>query len=103
MWAPFERVRSLKMEAPTDLRDLVWTQAIVTWENGGQTPALIPTRYPGVERQDDDELRMARRTEWRAEGETYVGAGQRMLATDAGEYPLLEIREVLFDAGGASA
>jgi type VI secretion system protein ImpE len=41
---------------------------------------------------------MARRTDWQEKPcETYLGAGQRMLATDAGEYPLLEIRELVFE------
>ena len=34
---------------------------------------------------------------------TYLGSGQRMLATNAGEYPLFEIREVCFDASPTAA
>jgi type VI secretion system protein ImpE len=99
VWAPFEKVRSLKMESPTDLRDAIWTQTIVTWSNGGQTPALLPTRYPGSEAGEDDAIRMSRRTEWQepAAG-TYIGLGQRMLTTDAGEYALLEVREIVLEA-----
>jgi type VI secretion system protein ImpE len=99
MWAPFERIQSLTVEPPTDLRDLVWSQAIVTWVNGGQTPALIPARYPATENIEDDSLRMGRRTEWNEDfADTYSGLGQRMLTTDAGEYPMLEVRQVVFDA-----
>ena len=37
---------------------------------------------------------MARRTDWQEKpGETYLGSGQRMFATDVGEYPLLEISD----------
>jgi type VI secretion system protein ImpE len=98
LWAPFDRVRSLKMEPPADLRDAVWSQAIVTWTNGGQSPALIPARYP-VSESDDDTIRLSRRTQWHEPiPGTYLGSGQRMLATNAGEYPLFEIREVCFDA-----
>jgi type VI secretion system protein ImpE len=98
LWAPFDRVRSLKMEPPADLRDAVWTQAIVTWTNGGQSPALIPARYPASE-SDDDSTRLSRRTLWHEPiPGTYLGSGQRMLATNAGEYPLFEIREVVFEA-----
>lgn len=98
MWAPFDRMQSIRMEAPTDLRDMVWTQAIVTWRNGGRSPVLIPTRYAGVDASQDNSLLMARRTDWQEKPcETYLGAGQRMLATDAGEYPLLEIRELVFE------
>lgn len=98
LWAPFDRIQTLTMEPPTDLRDTVWTQGIVTWTNGGQSPALMPARYP-VGASDDDALRLARRTEWREPiAGTYLGSGQRMLATNAGEYPLLDIRELRFES-----
>ena len=98
LWVPFDRIRSVRMEPPADLQDAVWTQAIVTWVNAGQVPALIPTRYAGTEQGDDDLLKLSRRTDWLAHpGETYLGVGQRMFTTDAGEYPLLEITEILFD------
>ena len=103
LWAPFERVRSLKMEPPADLRDAVWSQVIVTWTNGGQSPALIPARYPASE-SDDDTIRLSRRTQWHEPiPGTYLGSGQRMLATNAGEYSLFEIREVCFEAPPTAA
>jgi type VI secretion system protein ImpE len=101
MWAPFERVQSIQMEAPTDLRDVVWTQAIATWSNGGRTTVLIPTRYAGIDGSQDPALLMSRRTEWQEQpGDTFLGTGQRMLATDTGEYPLLEIREIVLTTDG---
>ena len=104
MWTPIERIRRIKIEAPTDLRDLIWTQAIITWSNAGQTPALIPTRYWGTDVQPEDQLKLSRKTDWAThQGETYLGLGQRMLATDAGEYPLLEVREIVIDAPAAQA
>jgi type VI secretion system protein ImpE len=76
----------------------------VTWSNGGQVPALIPVRYPGSEGSSaTDEHRLSRRTDWIAQpNDTYVGMGQRMLVTDAGEYPLLEVRELLIGADVAA-
>jgi type VI secretion system protein ImpE len=95
-WIPLSYVRQISMEPPQDLRDLVWSPALFTWVNGGAKVALIPTRYPGTERSDDDALRLARKTEWSDAGEeTFVGLGQRMLATDAGEVPLLELRKLV--------
>lgn len=103
-WVPFARIRRLVVEAPTDLRDLVWTPAFITWANGGEAAALIPTRYPGSEQSEDPQIQLARRTEWLAgQAELYVGRGQRMLATSAGEYPLLQVREVELDAAGTPA
>jgi len=95
-WAPFHRIGRIVMEPPEHLRDLVWTAAQFTWANGGQSVGLIPTRYPGTSEQGDGRLRLARMTEWQevAEG-VFEGLGQRVLATDADEYSLLEVREIV--------
>lgn len=93
-WIPFHRLSAIRIEAPTDLRDFVWAPASLTYTTGGDTVAFIPTRYPGTEAAADP-LRLARRTEWQEKpGDTFLGLGQRILATDAGEYPLLEVRDI---------
>lgn len=92
-WIPFQHILTIQIEEPTDLRDLVWMPAYFTWANGGQTVGLIPTRYPGSEASPDPQVRLARKTEWIEQGPgLYAGFGQRMLATDANEYPLMDIR-----------
>jgi len=94
-WIPFHRIRQLRLERPADLRDLVWLPAQFRWTNGGEAAGLIPTRYPGTESSGQDDLRLARRTEWLDRpGDTFLGVGQRMLATDDGEHALLDIRQV---------
>lgn len=92
-WIPFHRIASIKFEAPADLRDLVWTPAFFTWANDGETVGLIPTRYPGSQASEDPALQLSHKTEWLepAEG-VYIGMGQRLLASDGGEHPLLDIR-----------
>jgi type VI secretion system protein ImpE len=90
------------MEVPADLQDTVWLQTVVTWSNEGQVPALIPTRYASTETSEDDLLKLSRRTDWVSHpADTYFGIGQRMLTTDAGDYPLLEVREIVFDTPAA--
>jgi type VI secretion system protein ImpE len=94
-WAPFCRIQKIETEKPTDMRDLVWLPARFTWTNGGSVPGHIPVRYPGTEVSTDGPLRLARRTEWQQHpGETYLGLGQRVLATDANDYPLLGCRSI---------
>jgi type VI secretion system protein ImpE len=96
-WVPFERLANVKVDAPSDLRDIVWSGAQLTLATGAIQLALIPARYPGSETADNDALRLSRMTTWRDLGsDTYVGTGQRMWATDAGEYPLLDTREIVF-------
>lgn len=101
-WIPFHRIGSIKLEAPVDLRDLVWMPAFFTWSNGGETVGLVPARYPGSQASTDPTLQLSHKTEWIEQAEdVYIGLGQRMLATDAGEYPLLDAR--LLRLGDATA
>lgn len=101
-WVPFERVRAVTIEAPTALRDVVWMPASLTLANGGETAALLPARYPGSESDPDGLIRLARKTEWdEVAPETFHGRGQRMLATDAEEYGLLNVRRIELRASAA--
>ncbi len=94
-WIPFERLSRIEVEAPTDLRDLVWAPARLTFANGGEQVAFLPARYPGSELAEDDDVRLGRKTQWRDLGaDTHVGMGQRMLATDVGETAILEARTI---------
>ncbi|OOG42701.1 type VI secretion system accessory protein TagJ [Rhodanobacter sp. C05] len=98
-WVPFSRLKELKFEAPTDLRDKVWVPVQVTWVNGGRAIGFIPSRYQGSERADESDLVLARKTDWVETATDFqVGCGQRMLATDTGDYPLLDVRLIAFDA-----
>ncbi len=94
-WVPFFRIQKIEIEKPSDLRDLIWLRAQFTWTNGGAVTGHIPVRYPGTEDGTDGPLRLSRTTDWREHpGDTYLGLGARVLATDAKEYPLLECRQI---------
>jgi type VI secretion system protein ImpE len=99
-WIPFEEIGALAVEPPKDLRDLVWTVAVLTLADGGQWPVLIPTRYPGSEGADA-QIALARRTEWRALGPEELGhaagLGQRLFAHGEVDTPILELRSLVFD------
>ena len=107
-WAPVHRIRQIDIEAPEDLRDVVWMPAHFTWANGGENVGLIPTRYCGSEKSSDPLIRLARKTDWQeVAAETFAGIGQRMLATDGGEFSLMDIRRIELnveaDTSGTSA
>ena len=94
-WVPFCRLKRVYMEKPTDLRDLIWAPAQFVWANGGEAAGHIPVRYPGTENSTDGPLRLGRRTEWlEHEAGCVSGLGQRILATDGAEVPLLECRTI---------
>lgn len=102
-WLPFEHVAALAIEPVVDLRDLVWAPAQLTFANGAGTVCLVPVRYVGTTAQGDAALQLARRTDWLELGEgQYRGLGQRVLATDAAEVGLLEIRSLVIEHTVAS-
>jgi type VI secretion system protein ImpE len=103
-WLPFARLAKVTLEAPADLRDMIWMPAQLEFENGGATVALLPVRYPGSELSGDGLIALARRTEWEEIGpDAHRGLGQRVLATDAEEIPLLEVRTLVIHAPRESA
>ena len=94
-WVPFSRLSRIELEPPEDLRDMVWIPARLQFENGGESVALIPTRYPGSAASADGLIALARKTIWEEiTSDSHRGLGQRVLVTDADEVPLLEVRTI---------
>jgi type VI secretion system protein ImpE len=103
-WVPFERLSGVTVEEPEDLRDMVWMPAQLQFENGGESVALIPTRYPGSEASDDGLIALSRKTVWQEVApDAHHGLGQRIIATDAVDVPLLELRTLVVHARAADA
>jgi len=96
-WVPISLVKNININPPTDLRDLVWLPVHCSWQNGGEGHGFIPTRYPGSENSPDSAIQMARKTIWEepAPG-IYRGLGQRLLASDQDDFPILDIRKLAF-------
>ncbi|MET3604910.1 type VI secretion system protein ImpE [Sphaerotilus sulfidivorans] len=115
-WLPLQALRRIEIDAPEDLRDLVWLPARLTFVSGGETVALLPVRYaPDADADSEgegeggdpaalrDARRLARRTDWIAlapqhQSDQFRGLGQRLLCTEAEERGLLEVREIVIDA-----
>jgi type VI secretion system protein ImpE len=88
------------IEAPVDLRDRVWMPSNLTFANGGEVVAFLPTRYAGSN-LSDPQLALARKTEWsEPHPGLYVGNGQRMLATDTADLALMDLRSITLSDGG---
>ncbi len=97
-WLPFTAIASLIVDPPEDLRDSVWTPATLTLPNGGEIVALIPTRYAGTAQSGDHAAMLSRSTRWIDAGaETFVGIGQRLLATSAADVALMDLRTLKMD------
>jgi type VI secretion system protein ImpE len=98
-WVPFSRLIKIEFEPPEDLRDLVWLPAKLQFANGGESVALIPTRYAGSAASADGLIALARKTVWEEiAADTHRGLGQRIFATDSDEVPVLEARTITLEA-----
>ena len=100
-WLPFESCAAIKIEAPSDLRDLVWAPAELMLPKEGRVPAFIPARYPetaGIQQSQQthaDDLKRSRVTEWiEHSADVWFGLGQRVWMSDVGEHPILDTREI---------
>jgi len=103
-WIPFARLSMVAIDAPADLRDSVWMPAHLGFENGGESVALIPTRYPGSESSEDGQVVLSRKTLWQElSAETFAGLGQRVLTTDAEDFPLMDVRSIEIEAAATDA
>ena len=98
MWLPFQHIRSIQMEQPKKLRDLLWAPAKIRtgpeckdFELG---EVLLPVLAPQTASSPDDQVRLGRMTVWGEVDGTSVPFGQKLLLVDGEEVPLLEIRSL---------
>lgn len=99
MWLPFEHMHTVRVEAPTKLRDLLWAPAIVrpaeSFPGLELGEALLPVIAPQTFKHADPAVRLGRMTEWRElEDGSQAPVGQKMLLVDDEEFPILELREL---------
>lgn len=97
-WIPTTYIKDITFHEPEDLRDLAWLPTEFTWANEGQAVGFVPVRYIDDVNEQKPEFQLARLTDWQqvAEG-VYYGLGQRIFATDAADYSLLDIRQISFN------
>jgi type VI secretion system protein ImpE len=98
-WLPFAALGKLTIEPPEDLRDFVWLPAHLEFPNGGDSVALVPTRYPLSGSAGSGAELLARGTTWETlAADQYAGRGERMVATSSQEIGLLALRELAMAA-----
>lgn len=96
-WVPFFRIKQLRAEPPKQLRDLLWLPASFQWTNGGEAAGFIFARYPASHQSADPLVKLNRKTEWEEKGDGIIlGIGQRMVATETADYPILDLRSIEF-------
>jgi type VI secretion system protein ImpE len=94
-WVPWEAVRSVTIAPPKHLRDLIWTPATVELDIGALGEVFLPALYAQSYLHADNQVKLGRMTDWRADVEGLaLAAGQRLLVTGDRDWPMLEIREL---------
>lgn len=101
MWVQFEHIASIRIEAPKNLRDTLWSPAFINTGKGfkGQEmgEVLLPAIYPFSFTYPDESVWLGRQTLWvEDEGSSYP-LGQKILIVDGEEVPFLEVRTIEFD------
>lgn len=105
LWIPLEHIKSVEIQPPKRLRDLLWTPALVrtgpSFKDKELGEVLIPVLAPQTYRHADDTVRLGRMTEWQeTEDGDVVPVGQKMLLVDGEDFPILELRRLEIAAAG---
>lgn len=104
LWIPFAHLKTIVIEAPTRLRDLHWIPARIETGEGVRHmdlgEVLIPVLTPFAWRSEDEELRLGRASDWEElpDGQ-FAPVGQKVWRIDGREVPILEIRQLVLNAG----
>lgn len=95
---PLARLASVRVEAPRQLRDLLWAPATVRAGEGAGDAELgrvmLPALAPLSWRHASGEVRLGRVTAWEGPGGEPAPVGQKLLLVDGEEFPFLELREL---------
>ncbi len=108
VWIPFAHLRSLEMEPPRRLRDLLWSRALLKTGPGFPLRDLgevfVPVLSPLSWKHSADAARLGRETAWELDHDgQQVPFGQKLWLVDDREVPFLELRKVEFHSAAAAA
>lgn len=96
-WIPFEQISRLEIDAPKNLRDLIWTPARIEAKDGTNGEIYIHTLYEGSYNHANDQVKLGRMTDWKDLGEDlYLGSGLRLFLLDGEDKALLDVRKIEF-------
>lgn len=98
-WIPFQHLRRLEMEKPTNLRDLVWAKARIETSKEFRLQdlgeVLIPAICPLSFRYPEAAVALGRESVWEAD-EKYdaIPFGAKTMLVDGADVPILELLSV---------
>ena len=101
-WVPTKYIERLEIEAPVNLRDLLWARARIQASPAFRIQdlgeVLLPVLAPLSYLSSDDAVRLGRVSVWEPDANGVdQPMGQKLLLVDGKELPLLEFRSIVFD------
>ncbi len=97
-WVPVEAVEVIEFRKPERPRDLLWRRAHMVVKDGPDGEVFLPTLYLNTHRNEDDQLRLGRGTDWAdQENGPTIGVGQRMYLVGEEAKPILQMERVEFE------
>jgi type VI secretion system protein ImpE len=98
VWLPIEHVRSIEIQPPKTLRDLLWTPVTVESIDGTVGEVYIHTLYCGSSEHPNDMVKLGRMTDWQeVEEGFYTGSGLRSFLVDDEDKALFDLKLIEFD------
>ena len=100
LWIPFAHVASVRIEAPTRLRDVRWLPARIATNASVRDlelgEVLLPALTAGAQRHTDPEIRLGKATDWEElpNDGGFAPVGQKVWRIDGEYVPLLQIRDL---------
>ncbi len=99
VWLPFEQIKALHIASPKRLRDLIWIPATIEGHQGPVGEVFLPVLYVASSSHPNDQVKLGRMTDWRANPEEPMqGVGQHLFYIDGQDRGILEVRDIEFDA-----
>jgi type VI secretion system protein ImpE len=96
-WVPIEQIKGLSIDAPSQLRDLLWAPASIQTADK-ELRAFIPALYVNSSDHPDDRVKLGRMTDWMPiGGNAYRGMGLRVFTIDGEEKSVFELRGLSFN------
>ena len=103
LWVPTGNLRSLELQKPRGLLDLLWAQCAIETTTGTRYSAHVPVLYAGTAARTNPRVRCGLETEWQDEhGAAFRGYGARVFHAGDREVGILELRKVRFVPAGSS-
>jgi type VI secretion system protein ImpE len=94
-WIPIGEVNRLEMAPPQSLSELLWRPVRLTLLNEPPGAVYMPMLYSGSDRDEQEEIRLGRATQWLGgDGTPVRGRGLRMLMIGDQACPILDIEHL---------